>query len=134
MAYLLLPILLVLMYVVLLRPQQQRLRSQRQLVASLDVGDEVITAGGIIGRIVALSDDRASIEVADGVVIDFLRVAVNRRAGDAAAGGTTADMDDSGQDLTDRSGDLDEGAGDGGGDGGGGGGGDAGDRPDEASA
>ena len=99
MAYLLLPILLVLMYVVLLRPQQQRVRSQRQLVASLDVGDEVITAGGIIGRIVALSDDRASIEVADGVVIEFLRAAVNRRADGNPAGGDGADEADA-TDLT----------------------------------
>src|ERR1700730_11898415 len=87
MGYLLLPILLILMYLVLLRPQQQRLRSQRQLVASIDVGDEIITAGGIIGRIVALTDDTASIEVADGVVIDFLRAAVSRRADDLHPGG-----------------------------------------------
>jgi preprotein translocase subunit YajC len=96
MAYLLLPILLVLMYLVLLRPQQQRLRAQRSLVASLDVGDEIITAGGIIGRIVALTDERASIEVADGVVIDFLRVAISRRADlggpvGAASGPATAE-------------------------------------------
>jgi preprotein translocase subunit YajC len=123
MAYLLLPILLVLMYVVLLRPQQQRLRSQRQLVASLDVGDEVITAGGIIGRIVALTDQRASIEVADGVVVDFLRVAVNRRADDIPPGATPADVADSAGDPTDRPGGPDEE-----------GTGDAGDRPDEATA
>jgi preprotein translocase subunit YajC len=125
MAYLLLPILLVLMYVVLLRPQQQRLRSQRQLVASLDVGDEVITAGGIIGRIVALNDQRASIEVADGVVVEFLRAAVNRRADDIPPDGTGADRVESAEsagDPTDRSAAPDEGAGD------------AGDRPDEASA
>jgi preprotein translocase subunit YajC len=122
MAYLLLPILLVLMYVVLLRPQQQRLRSQRQLVASLDVGDEVITAGGLIGRIVALTDQRASIEVADGVVVEFLRVAVNRKADDIPPGVTRVDEDDTAGDLTEHSGDPDDGAGD------------AGDRPDEASA
>jgi preprotein translocase YajC subunit len=80
MAYVVFPVLLILMYLVLLRPQQQRLRAQRQLVASLDVGDDIVTAGGIIGRIVALDDQRASVEVADGVVIDFLRVAVNRKA------------------------------------------------------
>src|ERR1700724_485467 len=80
MAYVVFPVLLILMYLVLLRPQQQRLRAQRSLVASLDVGDEIITAGGIIGRIVALTDERASVEVADGIVIDFLRVAISRRA------------------------------------------------------
>jgi preprotein translocase subunit YajC len=124
MAYLLLPILLVLMYVVLLRPQQQRVRSQRQLVASLDVGDEIVTAGGIIGRIVALTDERASIEVADGVVIDFLRAAVSRRADNIPGAGAPADPFDStaATDVTDGSGDHDEVAGD------------VGERPDEASA
>jgi preprotein translocase YajC subunit len=91
MPFLIFPILLVLMYLVLLRPQQQRLRAQRQLVASLDVGDEIVTAGGIIGRIVDLTDERASVEVADGVVIDFLRVAVNRKADASLAGSTGSD-------------------------------------------
>jgi preprotein translocase YajC subunit len=104
MAYVVFPILLILMYLVLLRPQQQRLRAQRQLVASLDVGDEIVTAGGIIGRIVALDDERASIEVADGVVIDFLRVAVNRKADTTLTGYSGhPDPDDSAAegDLTD---------------------------------
>src|ERR1700680_1848614 len=103
MAYLLLPILLILMYLVLLRPQQQRLRNQRSLVASLDVGDEIITAGGIIGRIVALTEDRASVEVADGVVIDFLRVAVNRKADAMLAGSSDPASDDEEADVTDES-------------------------------
>jgi preprotein translocase subunit YajC len=102
MALLVFPIILILMYLVLLRPQQQRLRSQRELVASLDVGDEIVTAGGIIGRIVALTDTTASVEVADGVVIDFLRVAVNRKA-DPGLTGTSDDgrSEDSDIDLAD---------------------------------
>jgi len=99
MAYLVFPIILILMYLVLLRPQQQRLRAQRELVASLDIGDEIVTAGGIIGRIVDLSDERASVEVADGVVIDFLRVAVNRKT-DLSSSGYDEDPD-SDVDLTD---------------------------------
>ena len=78
--FVIIPILAIVMYLVLIRPQQQRLRSQRQMVASLTVGDEIVSAGGIIGTIVALSDDRASVEVADGVVIEFLRAAINRKA------------------------------------------------------
>jgi preprotein translocase subunit YajC len=87
MGYLLLPILLILMYLMLLRPQQQRLKNQRQLVASLDVGDDIVTAGGIIGRIVELSDERATVEVADGVTIDFLRAAISRKIDDGYAVG-----------------------------------------------
>ena len=77
---LLFPLLfLALMWFVLIRPQQQRVRRQQALVASLAVGDEVITAGGIVGRIVALDADEAHIEVAPGVVMRFLRLAVNAR-------------------------------------------------------
>ncbi len=71
-----------LMWFVLIRPQQQRDRRQQRLVASLQVDDEVITAGGIVGRIVALDDSEAHLEVAPGVVMRFLRLAVNARVGD----------------------------------------------------
>ncbi|MDQ1438748.1 MAG: preprotein translocase subunit YajC [Acidimicrobiaceae bacterium] len=66
-------------WLLLIRPQQQRLRAQRQLVASLEVGERVLTAGGIVGTITALDDTEASIEVAPGIVLTFLRAAVSRR-------------------------------------------------------
>lgn len=75
-----------LMWFLLVRPQKERVRRQQQLVASLEVGDEVITAGGIVGRIVALDDDEARIEVASGVVLRVLRLAVNAKVGDDATG------------------------------------------------
>ena len=71
-----------LMWVFLVRPQQQRVRRQRELISALEVGDEVVTAGGIVGRIVALDDSEAHIEVAPGVVLRFLRIAVNARVGE----------------------------------------------------
>jgi preprotein translocase subunit YajC len=79
MGLLLIPLIFVVVYLLLLRPQQQRVRRQRELVRSVDVGDEVVTAGGMIGRVVELSDDRAWIEVADDVVIEILRIAINRK-------------------------------------------------------
>jgi len=75
-------IFLALMWFLLVRPQKERVRRQQQLIASLEVGDEVVTAGGIVGRIVALDDDEAHIEVAPGVVMRFLRLAVNTRVAD----------------------------------------------------
>ncbi len=72
-------IFLALMWFLLVRPQKERVRRQQQLVASLEVGDEVVTAGGIVGRIVSLDDDEAHIEVSPGVVMRFLRLAVNAR-------------------------------------------------------
>jgi len=83
---LLVPLILFgLMWVLLVRPQKERVRRQQQLVAGLEVGDEVITAGGLVGRIVALDDDEAHLEVAPGLVLRFLRIAVNARMNDHAA-------------------------------------------------
>ncbi len=77
---LLFPLLVLgLMWVLLVRPQQQRVRRQRELVSSLEVGDEVVTAGGAIGRIVELDDDEVRLEVAPGVTMRFVRMAVNAR-------------------------------------------------------
>jgi preprotein translocase subunit YajC len=82
MGFVLLIPLLILMYVVLVRPQQQRMRRQRELISSVGVDDEVVTAGGIIGRIVEMEDDRVFLEVADDVVIEVLRIAITRRLDD----------------------------------------------------
>src|SRR5437016_3421597 len=90
MGTVLLPIVLLgFMYVLLIRPQQQRARRQRMLVSSLAVGDRIVTIGGIMGEIVALDDETAEIRVNDGVVITFVRAAINRKVEpdmDAAAG------------------------------------------------
>ncbi|GAC1594270.1 MAG: hypothetical protein NVS3B21_16100 [Acidimicrobiales bacterium] len=73
---LLLPLAL---YMLVLRPQRQRVRVQRSLLAELAPGDEVVTAGGMIGTLVSRGDDRARVEFAPGVVIDFLPPAIVRR-------------------------------------------------------
>jgi len=79
---LLIPILLFgFLYVLLIRPQQQRVRRQQALVSSIQVGDEVLTAGGIVGRITALEGDRVHLEVAPGMTLTFLRPAITRRLG-----------------------------------------------------
>ena len=69
-----------LMWLLLIRPQQQRMRRQRALVSTIDVGDEVVTAGGIVGRIVSAEDDRVVLEIGpDAVHLTLLRVAINRK-------------------------------------------------------
>ena len=67
------------MWALLIRPQQQRARKQRELVASLEVGDRVVTAGGLVARIVGLTEEQASLEAAPGVTLTFLRAAINRK-------------------------------------------------------
>ena len=78
-----------LVYVFFLRPRQQRLRQQQTATKELGVGDEVMSAGGIFGRVVAIDADQVEVEVAPGVVMTFVRRAISPRPapGAAAAGG-----------------------------------------------
>ena len=79
----LLPLVLLLgvMYVVLIRPQQQRVKAQRALITSLAVGDEVATIGGLLGRIVTIDDESATIETTPGTILRVRRSAVAARTG-----------------------------------------------------
>jgi preprotein translocase subunit YajC len=86
MPLILIPLLLFAMYFLLLRPQQQRVRKQQQLISTIGVGDRVVTAGGMYGRVVELTDERLQLEVAEGVVVEFLRLAINRRLDDSEPG------------------------------------------------
>jgi preprotein translocase subunit YajC len=61
------------------RPQRRQLAAHRAFVESLEVGDEVITAGGIIGTIRTLDEGTAHLEVAPGVVIEVARGAIAQR-------------------------------------------------------
>jgi preprotein translocase subunit YajC len=49
------------------------------MVSSLEVGDQVVTVGGLLGRIVALDDDAATVETTPGVVLRFRRSAIGSR-------------------------------------------------------
>lgn len=74
-----LPIMLVLMYLLVIRPQQQRMRAHRALISSLQVGDEVVSTAGMYGRIVDLGDEVVTLDVADGVHIRVARAAIGQR-------------------------------------------------------
>src|SRR5947208_7129726 len=90
-------VLLAIMYLLLIRPQQQRVKRQRMLVSSLAVGDRVVTIGGVIGEVVSLGDETTDVEIADGVVVTFLRPAINRKLDetpDASPSTTGADETD----------------------------------------
>jgi preprotein translocase subunit YajC len=77
----LVPLLLLLgvMYFVLIRPQQQRVKAQRALITSLSVGDEVATIGGVLGRIVTIDDETATVETTPGTILRFRRSAIAAR-------------------------------------------------------
>jgi preprotein translocase subunit YajC len=60
---------IVIFYFLLIRPQQKRAKEHQALVSKLAAGDEVVTAGGILGRIIEVGDSFVTLEIADGVRI-----------------------------------------------------------------
>jgi preprotein translocase subunit YajC len=77
-----LPILLIVgFYFLLIRPQRNRQRAQQALVASLEVGDDIMTTGGIFGTIVEIDDDEGTVtvEIAPGTRIRMLRQGISQR-------------------------------------------------------
>jgi preprotein translocase subunit YajC len=72
-------VLIALFFVLIVLPQRRRGAAQRAFVASLQVGDEVFTTGGILGTITALDDQMVDLEVAPGVVLRVARVAIAQR-------------------------------------------------------
>src|SRR5262245_66462338 len=75
----LMPILLmfVIFYMLLLRPQQQRAKAHREMVANIRRGDVVVTSGGIIGKVTKVKDDgEIEVEIADNTRVRVLRSTV----------------------------------------------------------
>jgi preprotein translocase subunit YajC len=64
-------------YFLVIRPQTKRAKEHRQLVSALTKGDEVITNGGIAGRIEAVSDAFLTVEIAEGVRIKVQKQAIS---------------------------------------------------------
>ena len=73
-----LPLILmfVLLYFLLLRPQMRRAKEQKQMIASLQKGDEVVTSGGTLGRVTKISDNYVNVEIAPNVEITVQRPSV----------------------------------------------------------
>ena len=67
--YLVIIVFVVVFYFLLIRPQQKRAKEHQAMLSKLAVGDEVVTAGGILGRITDVGDAFLTIEIADKVFI-----------------------------------------------------------------
>ena len=67
------------MWFLVLRPQQARLRAQRELVASLQAGDRVVTAGGIVGTLTVVGESEVTLATTPGVELRVLRGAISGR-------------------------------------------------------
>ena len=66
-------VLLALFVFLFVLPNRRRQRAQQDLLRSIDVGAEVLTVGGLIGRVIAAEDSELKVEIADGVVVRIAR-------------------------------------------------------------
>ena len=71
-----LALIFVLFYFLLIRPQQRRAKQHKQMVAAVKAGDEVVTNGGLLGRVTHLDDNCVTLKVATGVNVQVQRHAI----------------------------------------------------------
>jgi preprotein translocase subunit YajC len=90
-------LLAVAFFFLIVRPQRRQLAARRALVQAVEVGDEIITAGGIYAVVVSIEDETMQVEIAPGVQMTLAREAVARRREDPvpAADDTDAALSDS---------------------------------------
>ena len=78
MSFLPLIILFGVFYFMLIRPQSKRAKEHRALLAALEVGTEVATAGGIIGKVTELGDNFVTVEIASNVLVKVQRSTISQ--------------------------------------------------------
>lgn len=71
-------LIFVIMYFLMIRPQQKKMKEHRAMVEALRKGDRVVTQGGILGKVTAVRDAELELEVAQGVRLTILRGAVTQ--------------------------------------------------------
>ncbi len=85
---LLVPTILIIgiMYFLMIRPQQKRMKEHRELIAGIRRGDTVVTSGGIIGKVAKVDENEVQVEVAEGVKIKIVRTTVSEVRGKGEGG------------------------------------------------
>ncbi len=69
-------LIIVIFWFLLIRPQMKRNKEHRQLVSSLSVGDEVVTSGGLLGRVTQVGDSFITVKVSDSVEVKLQKHSV----------------------------------------------------------
>lgn len=71
-------LIFVIFYVLMIRPQQKRVKEHQASIAAIKKGDEVITGGGIRGRVTKVSDDEAEVEIAQGIRVRVVKATLSQ--------------------------------------------------------
>jgi preprotein translocase subunit YajC len=68
----------VIFYLLMIRPQQQRVKQHQAAINAVKKGDEVITGGGIRGKVTKVGDDEAEVEIAQGVKVKVVKSTISQ--------------------------------------------------------
>jgi len=78
MSFLPLIVIFVIFYFMLIRPQSKRAKEHKQMVDALQKGSEVVTSGGLLGKITSVGDNFISVQVADGFEVKVQRQSITQ--------------------------------------------------------
>lgn len=70
-------VFLVIMYFLIIKPQQKKAKEQTQLLTNLKAGDEVVTSGGIIGKIKSVADSFVTVEISNNTNVKVLKASIS---------------------------------------------------------
>ncbi|WP_223669107.1 preprotein translocase subunit YajC [Kangiella shandongensis] len=68
--------LILIMYFMMIRPQQKKMKQHKEMMGALEKGDEVMTTGGIIGKISKIKDDYVVLSLSEGMDIKFQKASI----------------------------------------------------------
>ena len=78
--FLFIGVLFAIMYFLMIRPQQKQAKEHRALLAALKKGDDVVTQGGMLGKIYAVTDKIVTLEIANGIRVRVLKSSIQGKA------------------------------------------------------
>ncbi|MBT3992754.1 MAG: preprotein translocase subunit YajC [Gammaproteobacteria bacterium] len=76
LSFLPLIVIFVVFYFLLIRPQSKKQKEHREMIDTLELGNEVVTAGGLLGKIVEIGDQYLQLEISDGVKVKVQRTTI----------------------------------------------------------
>ena len=68
---------MILIYFLMIRPENKRRKSHQEMLASLDLGEEVVTAGGLLGKVTKISDQYIELSIADNMKIKVQKTSIS---------------------------------------------------------
>lgn len=89
-----LAVLIAVFYFLLIRPQKKRVEQHRALIGSVDVGDEIVTIGGLYGTVTAMGDEDFEMEPSPGTRLRFVKSAIARRVTESIENSTPGGAED----------------------------------------